>query len=99
MADRPTIRNQVPPEEKTTTAAERRTGREARTALSALNARLVLAAFGVVSCALLAWWAAELNIPALSGLLAALALIAAVDLFIIRRRRQARGDGSHSLFE
>jgi hypothetical protein len=99
MADRPTIRNQVPPEEKTDTARERRTGREARTALSALNARLVLAVFGVVSCALLAWWAAELEIPALSGLLATLALIAAVDLFVIQRRRRARDDGSYSLFE
>jgi membrane protein YdbS with pleckstrin-like domain len=93
------MRNQLPPEEKTRTATERRTGREARTALSALNARLALAVFGVVSCALLAWWSAELNMPALSGLLAVLALIAAVDLYVIHRRRRARDDGSHSLFE
>lgn len=86
-------------EPPTRTETERRTGREARTALTALNARLVLATFGLISCALLAWWAVELGMTVLSGVLAALALVAVVDLAVIQRRRRTRGDGSHSLFE
>lgn len=77
-------------------------GREARTALSALNLRLVLASFGLVTCALLAWLAVVLGSPAVAGILAFLALVAAVDLAVIRWRRRERrrhGDADHSLFE
>ena len=77
-------------------------GREARTALSALNLRLVLASFGLVACALLAWWAVVLGSPALAGTMAFLALVAVVDLAVIswrRRERHRHGDTDHSLFE
>jgi hypothetical protein len=77
-------------------------GREARTALSALNLRLVLASFGLVACTLLAWWAVVLGNPVLAGILAFLALVATVDLAVVswrRRERRRHGDTGHSLFE
>jgi hypothetical protein len=77
-------------------------GREARTALSALNLRLVLASFGLVACAVLAWVAVVLKSPVLAGILAFLALVAAVDLVVIqwrRRQRRLHGGADHSLFE
>ena len=83
-------------------SSPKRTGREGRTALSALNLRMVLAVFGLVSCSLLAWWAAELGAPAGTGVLAALALIAAIDLVVIMIRRHQRAVQTHrhySLFE
>ena len=70
---------------------------------SALNLRLVLATFGLITCVVLGvillWWD-------LSGwgaaVLAVLALIAAADLGVIqmrRRRRREEDPTSHSLFE
>ena len=89
---------------RTRTTDTAQPGREARTALSALNLRLVLASFGLVSCALLAWWAAALDLPAGCGVLAFLALVAAVDLAVVQYRRRQRAsrepdETSHSLFE
>jgi hypothetical protein len=76
-----------------------RPGREARTALSALNLRLVLACFGLLACGGLAWVAAAFGSPAGAAVLAALALIAAVDIVVILLRRRRRGPGDYSLFE
>jgi hypothetical protein len=69
---------------------------------SALNLRLVLALFGVVVCSVLAvvLWRAGWTVP--GWLLAAWALVAAVDAVVVQLRRRARrraGDGDHSLFE
>ena len=70
---------------------------------SALNLRLLLACFGLVACTVLAVLAARADRPALAGVLAALAVVAAVDAVIVQRRRSARHradpDGRHSLFE
>jgi uncharacterized membrane protein YqjE len=69
---------------------------------SALNLRLVLAGFGLVSCAALAgllWWAGYRPVAVVAGVLA---LVALVDLVVIqtRRRRRRRADPRHhSLFE
>jgi Flp pilus assembly protein TadB len=69
---------------------------------SALNLRLVLASFGLVSCAVLAVVAWRL-LPVLSVVLVGLAVVAAVDLVVIQRRRAARRREQpgvrHSLFE
>ncbi|GAB1691703.1 hypothetical protein [Krasilnikovia sp. M28-CT-15] len=70
---------------------------------SALNLRLVLALFGVVVCSVLAvlLWRGGWTLPA--WLLAAWALVAAVDAVVVQLRRRARrraeGDRHHSLFE
>jgi len=70
---------------------------------SALNLRLVLAAFGFVVCTLLAvvLWRWGWTVP--GWLLAAWALVAAVDLVVVQLRRRARrradGGRRHSLFE
>ena len=69
---------------------------------SALNLRLALAIFGLVSCTVFAVLAFRAGwIPA-GWILAVLALIAAVDIVVIQVRRRARrrvqGTG-HSLFE
>jgi hypothetical protein len=79
-------------------------GREARTALSALNLRTVLAVFGLVVCGFFAWWSAELGAFIGTAILAFLALTALVDLIVIARRRRQRAAGEpgrahHSLFE
>ena len=70
---------------------------------SALNLRLVLAAFGFVVCTLLAvvLWRWGWTVP--GWLLAGWALVAAVDLVVVQLRRRARrradGGQRHSLFE
>jgi hypothetical protein len=70
---------------------------------SALNLRLVLAAFGFVVCTVLAvvLWRQGWTVPA--WLLAAWALVAVVDLVVVQLRRRARRrdehGGKHSLFE
>jgi uncharacterized membrane protein YqjE len=67
-----------------------------------LNLRLVLAAFGVVACAVLAvvLFAVDQPVPAVIAVV--LALVAVADLVVIQTRRRARrraqGDGG-SLFE
>jgi uncharacterized membrane protein YqjE len=70
---------------------------------SALNLRLVLASFGLVSCAVLAavlLWAGYRLAAALAAIIA---LTAAVDLVVIQRRRARRRreepGADHSLFE
>ena len=69
---------------------------------SALNLRLVLAAFGLVSCAVLAGllvWAGYRVAAVVVGLFA---VVAAVDLVVIQLRRRARrrtDPDRHSLFE
>jgi hypothetical protein len=70
---------------------------------SALNLRLILAAFGLVVCSVLAvvLWRRGWAVPA--WLLAGWAVVALVDLVVIQMRRRARrraeGDGHHSVFE
>jgi uncharacterized membrane protein len=70
---------------------------------SALNLRLILAAFGFVVCTVLAvlLWRADMTV--LGWLLAALAVIAVVDIVVVQLRRRARkraeGGRDHSLFE
>jgi hypothetical protein len=71
---------------------------------SALNLRLVLATFGLVSCVVLGVFAIRARLSVLAGILLALAAVAAVDLVIIQRRRitrrRAEPPGTrHSLFE
>lgn len=72
-------------------------------AYSALNLRLVLASFGLVSCVVLAVLSAWAGLGLLAGALAVLAVVAAVDLVVIQRRRAARRREEpgvrHSLFE
>jgi Flp pilus assembly protein TadB len=68
---------------------------------SALNLRLALAAFGLVSCTGLAVGAFLAGILVLGVILALLAVIAVVDLVVVGRRvvrRRRRGE-HHSLFE
>jgi uncharacterized membrane protein YqjE len=69
---------------------------------SALNLRLVLAAFGMVSCAVLAALLVWVGYRPAAVVVGLLAVVALVDLVVIQRRRRARrrveGDG-HSLFE
>ncbi|WP_433717607.1 hypothetical protein ACQP2Y_25820 [Actinoplanes sp. CA-051413] len=70
---------------------------------SALNLRLVLAAFGFVVCTILAivLWRQGWTVP--GWLLAAWALVAVVDMVVVQLRRRARrredGGRRHSLFE
>jgi hypothetical protein len=69
---------------------------------SALNLRLVLAAFGFLVCTVLSvlLFRAGWTVPA--WLLAAWALIAVIDLVVVQFRRRARKGaegGDHSLFE
>jgi hypothetical protein len=70
---------------------------------SALNLRLVLAAFGLVVCTLLAVVLFRRGWPVPGWLLAAWAVVAAVDLVVVQLRRRARrrddGGRRHSLFE
>lgn len=70
---------------------------------SALNLRLLLAVFGLVSCTVLAVLAARADIVPLAVVLVALAVVAVVDIVVIQRRRAARRREQpgvrHSLFE
>ena len=70
---------------------------------SALNLRLVLAAFGVVICTVLAVVLWRLDMPVPAWILAAWAVVAAVDLVVVQLRRRARrraeGGRDHSIFE
>ncbi len=70
---------------------------------SALNLRLVLASFGLVSCAVLAGVLWSLGYPLAAALAAMVALTAVVDLVVIQRRRARRHREEpgvhHSLFE
>lgn len=92
-----------------------RTGSEPVTARSDLRLRAILSACGVpvfaAAAALFAWWAATSDsrsspsdtlLSVLAGVCALLALLAAVDLLVIRRRARerrvraaARGDEAH----
>jgi uncharacterized membrane protein len=70
---------------------------------SALNLRLILAAFGFVVCTLLAIWLFRAGWTIAGWLLAGWAAVALVDAVVVQMRRRARrrtdGDDSHSLFE
>jgi hypothetical protein len=70
---------------------------------SALNLRLVLAAFGLVVCTLLSIWLFRAGLPVPGWLLAAWAVVAVVDIVVVQLRRRARrraeGGDTHSLFE
>jgi membrane protein implicated in regulation of membrane protease activity len=67
---------------------------------SALNLRLVLAAFGLVTCAGLAVFAWVAGFAGAAVVLGAFAVVALVDLIVIQRRRRRRRHGErHSLFE
>lgn len=69
---------------------------------SALNLRLVLAIFGLVTSTVFAALAFHAGWTPAGWILAALALVAAIDIVVIQVRRRARkrveGTG-HSLFE
>jgi Flp pilus assembly protein TadB len=70
---------------------------------SALNLRLALAIFGLVSCTALAVGLAWAGHPVPAMITAAIALTAVVDLIVVQRRRvqrRRREPGAHhSLFE
>jgi hypothetical protein len=70
---------------------------------SALNLRLLLAAFGFVICTLLAIWLWRNGWRVPAWILAAWALIAVIDMVVVQLRRRARrreeGGRGHSLFE
>jgi len=73
-------------------------------AYSALNLRLALALFGLVSCLVLGALIVRAGYPTPAVILFLLAAIAAVDLVVIQRRRAARRREEppgtrHSLFE
>jgi hypothetical protein len=69
---------------------------------SALNLRLVLATFGLISCAALAGLLAWRGLRPVALVAAFFGLVALVDLIVIQLRRRARrraDPGRHSLFE
>ena len=71
---------------------------------SALNLRLILAAFGFVVTTLLAIWLFHMGWTVPGWLLLGWAAVAVVDMIVVQLRRRARrraeGDGGHhSLFE
>ena len=70
---------------------------------SALNLRLVLAAFGFVICTVLAIWLWRGGWTVPGWILAAWALVAVIDMLVVQLRRRARrraeGGRHHSLFE
>ncbi|WP_416905372.1 DUF6343 family protein [Micromonospora echinospora] len=72
-------------------------------AYSALNLRLVLASFGLVTMVVFAVLAARADLPWLAVVCGVLAAVAVVDLVVIQRRRAARRreepGARHSLFE
>ncbi|GIE94998.1 hypothetical protein [Paractinoplanes rishiriensis] len=65
---------------------------------SALNLRLILAAFGFVVCTVLAVLLFRAGWPVPGWLLVGWAAVAVVDLVVVQLRRRARGRG-HSMFE
>ena len=71
--------------------------------LSALNLRLVLAVFGLISCAVLGVLAWRAGLIWLAVVLGVLAVAALVDAVVVQRRRVARARAEagqrHSLFE
>ncbi|PWU46624.1 hypothetical protein DLE60_06165 [Micromonospora globispora] len=77
--------------------------RRVNAAYSALNMRLVLAIFGLVSMTIFAVVAFRVGVIWLGVVCAILAAVAVVDLFVIQRRRAARHREEpgvkHSLFE
>lgn len=70
---------------------------------SALNLRLILAAFGLVICAALAVLLWLMDFPVAGWILAGWAVVALIDLIVVQLRRRARrraeGDRDHSAFE
>ncbi|WP_433349243.1 DUF6343 family protein [Micromonospora sp. CA-111912] len=72
-------------------------------AYSALNLRLALAGFGLVTMAVFAVLAFRADVVWLGVVCAVFAAVAVVDLFVIQRRRAARRreqpGARHSLFE
>ena len=72
-------------------------------AYSALNLRLLLAAFGLVTCGVLVYLTARAGWTPAAVVLGLLAVVALVDLVVIQRRRVARRREQpgvhHSLFE
>jgi hypothetical protein len=69
---------------------------------SALNLRLVLASFGLVSCAVLAGLSFPLGYPVVGVIAVVFAVVAVIDLIVIQRRRRQRrrvDAQDHSLFE
>ncbi|MFI1196716.1 DUF6343 family protein [Micromonospora sp. NPDC020750] len=72
-------------------------------AYSALNLRLALAGFGLVTMAVFAVLAFRADLVWLGVVCAVFAAVAVVDLFVIQRRRAARRreqpGARHSLFE
>ncbi|SCL33139.1 hypothetical protein GA0070616_4645 [Micromonospora nigra] len=72
-------------------------------AYSALNLRLVLASFGLVTMVLFAVLAFRADLAWLGALCVVFAVVAVVDLVVIQRRRAARRREEpgtrHSLFE
>jgi hypothetical protein len=69
---------------------------------SALNLRLVLATFGLITSGVLAALLLRAEFQVLGWACVALAVVAAIDLVVIQRRRRARrraDSGDHSLFE
>ena len=77
--------------------------RRVNAAYSALNMRLVLAIFGLVSMTIFAVVAFRVGVIWLGVVCAVLAAVAVVDLVVIQRRRAARHREEpgvkHSLFE
>jgi membrane protein implicated in regulation of membrane protease activity len=63
---------------------------DVRRPYSALNLRLVLATFGLVTCAVLAFLVGRAGLTGLAVVLAVLAVVAVVDIVVIQRRRTAR---------
>jgi uncharacterized membrane protein len=69
---------------------------------SALNLRLALALFGLVTCAVFAVLLLRAGLVLFGGLFVLLAVVAAVDAVIVQLRRRARRraeGGGQSLFE
>ena len=77
--------------------------RRVNAAYSALNMRLILAIFGLVSMTVFAVVAFRVGVIWLGVVCALLAAVAVVDLFVIQRRRAVRHREEpgvkHSLFE
>lgn len=77
--------------------------RRVNAAYSALNLRLVLATFGLVTMTVFAVVAFWVGLAWLGVVCAVLAVVAVVDLIVIQRRRAARHreepGARHSLFE